>query len=442
MSVTASEECGGFKQASVGRWLPIVGGGLRLAAEIALRDIARAMPVPGTVGDNATLAGGEAGFALFRAYFSRWERLSEEQRNDQCELAMGHLQVAVDYLASAAQAPDLFSGLTGVAWTVNHLATLGVVDDSEELCKAADDALIDYLDGHAGTLRCELVAGLSGIGLYGLGRWHRPAGRKIVARVVTALEDGATEHQGRRTWFYPPALLSPQALLAHPDGCYNLGLSHGVPGALVFLAGATARDVPAARELLTEGTEWLFRQQRMYRNGSKFGYSFRDDPEQEPGGSRLAWCYGDLGVSAAILLCARTVRRRDWEIAVLDLARGAAVRRIQDSDVVDAGLCHGAFGNAHLFGRLYTATREQCFVRAARGWIRAGLAMRHDGGDNAGFRAWSPPLPGEPSRDPWRASKGLVEGICGIGLAMLGFLSPLEPAWDELFMVNIPPMDG
>ena len=76
MWAAATEACGVFEQSLAGRWLPIVEGGLQLATEIALRDIARAMPLPGTVGDNATLGGGEAGFAIFRAYFARWEGLA------------------------------------------------------------------------------------------------------------------------------------------------------------------------------------------------------------------------------------------------------------------------------------------------------------------------------------------------------------------------------
>jgi hypothetical protein len=105
---------------------------------------------------------------------------------------------------------------------------------------------------------------------------------------------------------------------------------------------------------------------------------------------------------------------------------------------MDAGLCHGAFGNAHIFRRLYGATRDDCFLEAALRWVRAGFAMRREGLGLAGFRAWSPVRSDEPQRDPWVAEPGLLEGICGIGLVLLGLISSVEPKWDEALMVNIP----
>ena len=109
---------------------------------------------------------------------------------------------------------------------------------------------------------------------------------------------------------------------------------------------------------------------------------------------------------------------------------------------MDAALCHGAFGNAHIFSRLYAATGEPSLREAALRWVRKGLSLRNAGTGPAGFRAWLPPEPDEPVRDPWLPRFGLLEGIAGIGVAMLGLLSPVEPAWDEILMVNIPAAEG
>jgi hypothetical protein len=198
--------------------------------------------------------------------------------------------------------------------------------------------------------------------------------------------------------------------------------------------------VPDARELVLEATHWVLLQTRPYHNGSKFGHSFVTDPLHEPDGSRIAWCYGDLGIAAALLITSRHCARADLGPFALELARGAARRPVEDSRVTDAGLCHGAFGNAHVFGRLHAATREPCLLEAATRWLAAGLAMRQPGRGLAGFRAWQPLLPGEPARDLWQESASLLEGTAGIGLVLLGYLTSVEPAWDEFLMLDLPGM--
>ena len=420
------------------RWAPILEGGLCRKAYDALFAIDNDLPPPGSPSSDTSLANGEPGFAVFQAYLARSGLLPPDTAHRHRERARAYLQCAAEKLSGTTSALDLYSGFTGLAWAANHLQSMGLLDDCDELCDVADEVVLDGLNDHHDELLCELITGLSGVGLYGLSRWPRPAARKIVRHVVHALEDSAVTHQGCRTWFNAPEKLSAYGRHSHPTGCFNLGLSHGVQGALVFLAGAAAHHVPAARKLLTEGREWLVRQQRCYPNGSRLGYSFVHDPDEELYGSRVSWCYGDLGVAAALMVLARRARRTDWEPVALDLARGVAQRLHEDADVNDAALCHGALGNAHLFGRLYAATGESVLRGAALRWIRAGLALRKEGTGLAGFSAWMPRTPDEEPREEWIPSAGMLCGICGIGLALLGFVSPVEPAWDEMLMVNIP----
>lgn len=438
MSALADPIASASRSPPATHWEPILEGDLRAAASDALCDIAHALPAPGLEGTDATLGSGEAGFAVFHAYLGKCGLSAPADAERHGDLMLAHLQSALDKLPTIVDRLDLFSGFMGVAWAANHLQQLGALQDGEELCDAADQAILDGLSNHSGSMLCELIAGLSGIGVYGLARWHRPAGQEIVRRVVHALEESAVVHQGLRTWFHAPAKLSAYSLHSYPDGFFNLGLAHGVPGAMAFLARAASHQVAGASEILTEAGDWLLRQQRQFRNGSRFGYSFLRDPEHEPDGSRVAWCYGDLGLSAAVLLSARYTGHAEWEAAALDLARGTTQRRREDSGVVDAGLCHGAFGNAHILGRMYAATDEQQLLNAALHWIREGLRMRNEAAGLAGFLAWCPLMPGESARDLWQSSAGMIDGICGIGLALMGFLTPLEPSWDEVFMVNIP----
>jgi lantibiotic modifying enzyme len=413
---------------------------LRAPALDALLDITRTLPLPGAGETGPTLAVGEAGFALFRAYLARSALLSQWESAEQEELALHHLQSAADQLVSIAQKPELFCGFSGVAWVTQHLLTCGFLDEGEDLCSAVDQALVEWLRDRGADMLCELIGGLAGIGLYGLSRQSRPGGRRVVEHVVATLQYTAVQDQSCRTWFHAPEKLSWFARQIHPNGCYNLGLSHGIPGVLVFLGRAAAHEVPGARELLCDVTRWLLLQQRTYHNGSRFGHSFVRDPWEEPDGSRVAWCYGDLGIAVSLLTASQHSSIDELRSFALDLARTAANRPLAQCQVMDAGLCHGAFGNAHVFARLYAATREPSQLEAAIRWLAAGLAMRKPGTGLAGFRAFRPPTPGDSGQTTWLATPGLLEGTCGIGLALLGFLCSLEPAWDEFLMLNLPAM--
>src|SRR5438093_719443 len=82
----------------------------------------------------------------------------------------------------------------------------------------------------------------------------------------------------------------------------------------------------------------------------------RVGPGITPAPTRVAWCYGDLGIAVALFLAARCVNESSWQNEALALARNVAGRPPEQSGVKDCGLCHGAAGVGHLFNRLFQAT--------------------------------------------------------------------------------------
>src|SRR4029450_12216233 len=92
-------------------------------------------------------------------------------------------------------------------------------------------------------------------------------------------------------------------------------------------------------------------------------------PPPQPWPARSAWCYGDPGIAAALLLAARGVGDAGWEQTAVALACRAAERPASDTGVVNANFCHGAAGLAHLYNRMYQATGEPTLGRAALYWL-------------------------------------------------------------------------
>jgi hypothetical protein len=403
-----------------------------------------------------SVAGGAAGQALFFAYLALHRdalaaagaplpALPPAVLESAEEHASRLLDRACDALASVPTTPDLYSGFAGVGWTVEHLqGGPGVADPADDADADADanaeiDAAVLELVAQSPWLGdYDLIRGLTGLGVYAVERLPRPGAVACLERVVERLAELAEQGEDGVTWFTPPELLPEHQRASFPRGVYNLGVAHGMPAVIGLLAAAAAADDAGlsrspARALLAGAVRWLLAHRMGAESPSCFAYSIAPGAAPQP--ARLAWCYGDAGVAAALLAAGEAATEPAWRRSATEIARAAAARPMADAGVVDAGLCHGAAGLAHLFNRMFQSTGEPALEAAAVGWLRDALSRREPGLGLAGWRA----LKVDPGGGARRMvdSPGFLEGVAGIGLALLAAVSPVEPAWDRLLMASL-----
>ena len=416
---------------SAGKWKPLLHGDLRGRALEAIDAIAKSLEKRAVA--NASLAGGTAGSAVFYSYLAEARGEGGDEHT-----ALRFLDQAGEAVAATRMSPDLFGGFSGIAWAMAHLERGLLEVDSVE---AVDEALELHLRQARWHREYDLVSGLVGFGVYALERLPRRTAVPCLALVVEHLDATAERSATGVTWFTPPELLPPHQREQSPNGHYNLGLAHGVPGVIALLGQICATSVETlppsrakARPLLDSAVAWLLAQQPV---NSGEGFPPYVAAGVVPRGSRVAWCYGDLGIAAALLLAARAVRNPTWERAALKIARRAAARRSDESGVIDCGLCHGAAGVGHLFNRLFQATGDEILADAARFWVERALKLRKPGTGIAGFSALH--FDAKTGQRQPVAEIGIVEGAAGVGLALLAAATPIEPEWDRLLLVAIPP---
>src|SRR5262249_19886010 len=147
---------------------------------------------------------------------------------------------------------------------------------------------------------------------------------EILARVVARLGELAEPCGSGLTWRTPRALLAPQERGQYPEGNYNLGVAHGVPGVIALLAELQALGVEPAivPTLLRRAVDWLLGQKLPPGASSIFPYSVARGVEPRIPGT--AWCYGDLGISLALLSAARRAGEPLWEREALAIGRDIA----------------------------------------------------------------------------------------------------------------------
>lgn len=413
-------------------WRPIAPDTDRATISKVVLDIADAVVVAGNDEQQLSAAGGAAGFAVCLSHIH-----TLFPQRGYLEGAKSFLALAHEGLSEQTMSHGLYGGFTGVAWaTWNCMKTHPELEekvDVDDFFSEVDAALMEVCARRPFEDEYDLVGGLVGVGTFALSRRNSDAARRLFRAVVTALSDAMIVEGGLCTWNTPPSrIFNPAVRQRFPSGYRNLGLAHGVPGVVAMLAKGIEVEWGNDSDYRTlEGCVAFLENCAILSSSrlSRFSYYAGDQAD-----SRLAWCYGDLGVGAALLIAARAVQDNGWHSLASELLALCAKRTVADSGVKDAGLCHGAAGNLHLFNVLYQATGYDWLRDAAVYWLHETLSMRNPNGGIGGYQAFDP-LPDRPGEGTWRDSCALLTGAGGIGLALAATLDVTKPAWDEFLLL-------
>ncbi|MCG8420050.1 MAG: lanthionine synthetase C family protein [Proteobacteria bacterium] len=431
-------------------WQPILQGDLRDRAIELVLHVARTLRQPES-GRSACLAGGNAGIGLFYAYLARARDLAGAEYLDS---AHQYIDLAIDAVAETPMHEGLFSGFTGVSWVVEHLqdqlysqqddpgrdgdanrdGQSNDGDRDDDVNEQIDEVILDLVKTTPWRRDYDLVSGLVGLGIYGLERLPRAGARAILTEIANRLDELVEQDETGLSWHTRPELLPPHQHEAYPDGLYNLGLAHGIPGVLALLGQMSAVGIERERvdRLLSGGVAWLLGKSLPSGEASTFSWAHAPNVAASP--SRSAWCYGDPGVACALVLAAGNGHRA-WARTAQAIARNATLRSPSQCGVVDAGLCHGSAGLAHLCNHLYQVTGQPELADAARYWIEWTLDARkkHASPGRVRFRNLYRQSPDQPE---WSEDSGFLTGAAGIGLALLAAVSDIEPNWDRVLLVS------
>lgn len=419
---------------SVGtRWRPILSGTAAQQALQAVGAIAESIPstAPPAGEQDPSLASGQAGLALLYTWLARTRRMPTAE-----VLAWQYLDQAIEAVSTSAMDASLYGGFPGVAWAaelVDHLLD----PDAEDRNEAVDDGLLRLLSrAHLWPAPHDLVVAVTGLGVYALQRYPRPAAIESLHHVVARLREHAQRDEQGIYWWTPPAgILHPESRKQYPSGRADLGLAHGAAGAVALLGSICGAGVEpeTARPLLEGAVSWLLAQSVATEAGPTFPVWLA--PDVQPSLARCAWCYGDPGIATALLLAARGVGAARWEQEAVALASRAAERPPEQTGVRDAGFCHGAAGLAHIYNRMYQATEEPKLGRAAEYWLERTLDFYHLARDDGG--SWVRGSRDRAEEGPWTGT-GLLEGAAGVALVLLAATTSVEPLWDRMFLVSAP----
>lgn len=364
-------------------WQPILEADDRTRAIALVRAIAHEAPNRLPANDPSLM--GTAGVALFLAY-AESAGVAEAGRAE---------AILVDTLRAAAakcMPVGLWTGCSGLRWLIDHISH---GDTAARLTHHFDDAVARALTEAPEDVSFDIYSGLAGIAL---------AYADTTDELGTSIRDAALHRLVALEW----------GRLRDVSGCAH-GFA-GVVAALVRCADTNPRAAALRRGLLVDLVGRILA---------------RDDH-----GARVCWCRGESSIALALLAAARALDDRNLEARALQLAL-APFRRPDATWPVDATLCHGAAGLAHMCNRAYQATGNVTLGMHARDWLRRTIAAHQPGIGIAGYRSRR-----HRPEPRWENNASLLVGASGIGLALLAGATSLAPAWDRLLAIDLAPAPG
>ncbi len=380
--------------------------------------------------DNIGVLTGSTGIALFHFYYSKFK-----QQEINASIGSDIISSVVQKINKGYHMPTFCTGIAGAAWAIELLREEDFIElDSDALLGNLDDFLESSLQVDKRYNFYDFLHGNIGIGLYFLKRYENTAStelksnyKRYLLKIISKLQETALIKGNTAKW-------ESNLIFSEKLRGYNLSLSHGISSITNFLARLAEHSdfKDATITLLQQATNYILQQHYDSVTSTSCFPDWITTTNEKSKNARLAWCYGDLGIGISLWRAGKILSDQELCKKALTVLKHSTKRRdIEEARIMDAGLCHGSYGVAHIFNYMYKETQEPVFKETAIYWLQQALDMAIHKDGYAGYYQWrGGDNPG------WRKEVNLLEGISGIGLAIISHLASFETKWDECLMIG------
>lgn len=324
----------------------------------------------------------------------------------------------------------LFGGYTGILWLYQYYINTGFIEsdeDSNNVFNVFDELIRKEFIVEKETKNYDLLYGLLGYGVYFLERNKFVTQAEVLKEIVDILEEIAIKKEYGITWEDKFDRLENK-----DKELINLGFAHGIPSIIVFLSYVYKETGnKKALTLINKTVDYLQYHELDVSKGSCFSFNIIDgQPDTYP--SRLAWCYGDLGIGYAILKSGILTSNNYFVNYGKKIINNLTNLKIDDNitAIKDAGFCHGTSGVSHLFFKSFQYTGEMKFYNSSKYWIENSLKKTNPNGGYSRYNYLN-----DEEKWAYELDNGLLEGGAGIGLCMLSHLDTNISHWDLCFLL-------
>lgn len=338
------------------------------------------------------------------------------------------LKQILNSIQGHSQVPTYCNGLAGLGVGLLWLEQEKIIDGVSDNLSDFDVVLLNCMRQMVVEDNFDFLHGAVGIGLYFVDRFKTQP--EISALAIRELVEAINLKSIRN------ADGAIRLVYDHKDPVkrFNISLSHGLSGTMLFLCRVMKTGI--ADSLINRLSE-LLEGMKLYLIGQmqdmqSYGSYFPTFPVNNDAGSRksrLAWCYGDLGILLALLRTAQTLNdeRLTAEIISRLTVEARYRRNLRQNMIHDACLCHGSAGVAQIFKCLFYETGRYEFYEAYQYWTDITSRFITVGNNkDVHFKMF------DNTTDDWKTESCILEGDAGIGL----FLNHNDKLLNHILLID------
>ncbi|TQK53513.1 lanthionine synthetase-like protein [Brevibacillus sp. AG162] len=377
---------------------------------------------------------------------------------DRQEPNRGWDHVVFDYISALKSQIDihgvgnisLYSGLAGINYSIFNASHER--KRYQKLLSVLDTILVNQILKFMNELKkrkntfeaaYDVISGLSGIGRYLLTDNKNVEFIKTLRILLTYLVD-LTQQIKVKEYIVPGWYIDNESLHSekerklYPNGYFNCGLSHGIPGPLSLLSIALkwGIEVEGQREAIRTIANWLIEKKREDEYGIywPFKISFKEEVHGITEYSKTtkdAWCYGAPGVCRSLFLAGEALENQDFCKTGINGFESIFKRPFEELNIPSPTVCHGISGLLQVTVRMAESTGLRNFQE-----YKVKLINHLIQSYNYSFPFLFQDL--EPTIEGYKGvnKPGYLEGASGIALSLLTLNSLVNPIWDQTLLIT------
>jgi hypothetical protein len=323
------------------------------------------------------------------------------------------------------------NGLAGICIGIYYLQDRKIIEPFDFVSKEIDCYLEEKLKECVVCNNYDFLHGAIGIGFYFIERINKGNIKLIGAlkQVIDYIDKNAIIENDLIKW----------AKINAKTASYDISLSHGISSIIIFLCQLLSIkninnyvNTTKIKRLINGAVKYILSQKiNVNKYRSYFPYTSVES-SQEIKGSRLAWCYGDLGISMILLEVAVILNNKIYSDIAINILNYSCIRRnLHKNFVFDSGLCHGTSGIALIFYKLFYKTNNFTYLNTAKYWIDRTLEYCNPSKGIDTFKIYY-----DAKHNVWQKNLSLLEGLSGIGLTLLSFYYKENPFWSKFLLLS------
>lgn len=333
--------------------------------------------------------------------------------------------VANDILTSEFENSTFCSGKAGINWLFAFLLKNYDLIDSETLSLITKDnqLLKEMTIKYFNNSNWDFMHGALGISYYFLydeNKLDREYHQEVVNILFSQFDRDKVFHIKRKYNFNPN------------QDTISLGLSHGLPSIIRYLGECYKYNIESKKVLhIINGLKSIIL--KSVNKNNAFGNipsMISDIKSSVDNSSRLAWCYGDVGVGISLYNVGKIIQDSEMiDFSNKILLDSTKRKKTDNTKIVDAGICHGSSGVAHIYNKMWNYTNDKRFKEATDYWMEKTLDFAINENNKYQFKKYNS------ETKKYEINHSLLEGNAGVGLVLYSCITG-DCSWDYCLMLN------